>query len=171
MELIDKMIRAAKLDVNLYEEVEKDPGATTQAFLVVLIVSICGGIGAIGFLGTKGIIMGIIRGIIGWVIWSALIFIVGVKIFKHTSDIGELLRCLGFAYSPGALNILAFIPIVGFIVLIITFIWILVTFVIAVRQALDVETGRAILVSIIGFAFYVIISLLIGAIFGPPPPI
>jgi len=169
MELINKMIRAAKLDVTLYEEVEKDPGATTQAFLVVLIVAICGGIGAIGALGAKGIIMGIIGGIVGWVIWSALIFIVGVKIFKHTSDMGELLRCLGFAYSPGVLNILGFIPIVGFIVRIITFIWVLVTFVIAVRQALDVETGRAVLVSIIGFAFYVIISLFIGAIFGPPP--
>ena len=167
MELINKMIRAAKFDVALYEEVEKDPGATTQAFLVVLIVAICGGIGAIGFLGAKGILMGIVGGIVGWVIWSALIFIVGVKIFKHTSDMGELLRCLGFAYSPGALNILRFIPVVGFIVPYITSIWLLVTFVIAVRQALDVETGRAILVSIIGFAFYVVISFLIGSIFGP----
>jgi len=37
MSLIDRMIRAAKLDVSLYEEVEADPAATNQALLVVVV--------------------------------------------------------------------------------------------------------------------------------------
>jgi len=36
----NRMIRAAKLKVDLYEEVEADTTATRQAFLVVLIVSL-----------------------------------------------------------------------------------------------------------------------------------
>jgi len=54
MNLVNKMIRAAKLDVQLYEEVEKDIGVTKEAFLVVLIGAICNGIGSVGMVGGKG---------------------------------------------------------------------------------------------------------------------
>lgn len=36
----DRMFRAAKLDVQLYEEVEADIGATTQATIVVVLASL-----------------------------------------------------------------------------------------------------------------------------------
>ena len=41
----NRMIRAAKLDVSLYEEVEADTGATGQAMLVVVLSSLAAGIG------------------------------------------------------------------------------------------------------------------------------
>jgi hypothetical protein len=53
MNLADKMIRAAKLNVQFYEEVEKDAEATKEAFLVVLIGATCNGIRGIGLLGAK----------------------------------------------------------------------------------------------------------------------
>ena len=43
----DRIIRAAKLDVNLYEEVEADTGAMGQAMGVVVLSSIAAGIGTI----------------------------------------------------------------------------------------------------------------------------
>ena len=43
--LSDRMIRAAKLDVALYEEVEADTTANGQAFLAVIIASLAAGIG------------------------------------------------------------------------------------------------------------------------------
>lgn len=165
MNLADKMIRAAKLDVQLYEEVEKDPEATKEAFLVVLIGAICNGIGSIGVLGAKGIIAGLISAIIGWVLWSIVIFLIGVKVFKHTSDMGELLRCLGFAYSPNAVSILGVIPVIGGIIRFVVFIWILVAFIVAVRQALDCGTGRAILVSVLGFIAFLIITAMFFRLF------
>ena len=160
MSLVNKMIRAAKLDVLLYEEVEKDIEATKEAFLVVLIVGLCSVIGGVGFLGAKGIIIGIVSEIIGWLLWSTIIYLIGVKIFKHTSDMGELLRRLGFAFSPRVLSILDIIPVIGFIIFIITLIWTLLAFVIAARQALDCGTGRAILIVILGSIPYFIIHLL-----------
>jgi hypothetical protein len=160
MNLVNKMIRAAKLDAQLYEEVEKDTVATKEAFLVVLIGAICNGIGSVGILGAKGIITGIISGIVGWLLWSAVIYLIGVKIFKHTSDMGELLRCLGFAYSPNVLSILGLIPGIGLIIRFIASIWVLVAFIVAVRQALDCGTGRAILVSVLGFVAFIIVFVL-----------
>ena len=159
--LIDKMIRAAKLDVQLYEEVEKDPNATKQALIIVILGGICSGIGSIGVLGAKGIISGLITGIIGWFLWSLVIFLIGVKIFKHTSDLGELLRCLGFAFSPNVLSILGIIPIIGSLIRLILFVWILATFVVAVRQALDTDTGKAVLISVLGFLVFLAFSFLL----------
>ncbi len=160
MSLVDKMIRAAKLDATLYDEVEKDTEATKQAFLAVLIGALCNGIGGMAIAGAKGLIIGLLSGVIGWLLWSVVIFLIGVKVFKHTSDMGKLLRCLGFAYSPYVLSILGIIPGIGFIIRIVVSIWALLAFVIATRQALDCETGRAILISVLGFIAFLIVFFL-----------
>ena len=170
MEIIDRMIRAAKLDTSLYEEVEKDTKATNQALTVVIIASICAGIGqAIGGIGVGGIIVGLVVGVItaliGWFIWSYITYFIGTRLFKGPktkATYGELLRCIGFSNSPGTLRILSFIPIVGVIIAFIAGLWSLVAMVIAVRQALDFSTGRAIATCIVGFIVLLIISAAVG---------
>ncbi|MGH7889235.1 MAG: YIP1 family protein [Thermodesulfobacteriota bacterium] len=157
MHLIHKMIRAAKLDIQLYEEVEKDQDATREAFLVVIVAGICSGIGTIGLEGA-GLIRGLISDVIGWLLWSGIIFLTAILLDRRL-EIGELVRCLGFAYSPHALNLLGVIPIIGFLIFIMAFLWGLATFVIAVRQVLDCETRRAILIVILSSIPYLIIRL------------
>ncbi len=157
MHLIYKMIRAAKLDIQLYEEVEKDQNATREAFLVVIVAGICSGIGTSGLEGA-GLIRGLISDVIGWLLWSGIIFLTAILLDRRL-EIGELVRCLGFAYSPHALNLLGVIPIIGFLIFIAAFLWGLATFVIAVRQALDCETRRAILIVILSSIPYLIIRL------------
>lgn len=169
MGLINRMIRAARLDVSLYEEVEKDVKATNQAILVVVITSICAGIGLAiggqmaGGLGglVPGLVIGAITALVGWFVWSFITYFIGTKLFKGPkteATYGELLRCIGFSSSPGVLRILFFIPILGAIIVFIASIWSLVAMVIAVRQALDFSTGRAIATCIVGFIVMVVIS-------------
>ena len=43
----DRMIRAAKFDVNFYEEVEADKDAMRQAMGVVVLSSLAAGVGSI----------------------------------------------------------------------------------------------------------------------------
>jgi hypothetical protein len=163
------MIRAARLDVSLYEEVEKDVKATNQAILVVVISSICAGIGLAiggqmaGGLGglVPGLVIGAITALVGWFVWSFITYFIGTKLFKGPkteATYGELLRCIGFSSSPGVLRILFFIPILGAIIVFIASIWSLVAMVIAVRQALDFSTGRAIATCLVGFIVMVVIS-------------
>ncbi|HWP91279.1 MAG TPA: YIP1 family protein [Thermodesulfobacteriota bacterium] len=161
MNLIEKMIRAAKLEAEFYEEVEKDEEATREALLVVLIVGICSAIGTLGTGDSVGILKGLISAIVGWVLWSAIIFLVAILLNRRVG-ISELLRCLGFAYSPHVLNILGLIPLVGFLVYAVVFFWGLAAFVVAVRQALDCETPRAIVVVILSSIPYVIIRFAFG---------
>ena len=164
---VDRIIRAAKLDVNLYEEVEADKTALGQSMLVVVLSSIAAGIGVISKGGVLGILTGTITAIIGWLIWSYLTYIIGTKILPTPdtrADYGELLRTVGFSSSPGIIRILGIIPGLAPIVFTIAGIWMLITMIIAVRQALDyTSTLRAVGVCIIGWIIQIIV---LGIFFG-----
>ncbi|MFO8048991.1 MAG: hypothetical protein R6U29_08160 [Desulfosudaceae bacterium] len=71
-QLIDRMLRAAKLDVNLYEEVEADQSAMGQAMIVVILASLAAGIGTINTAGIMGIVIGTLTALAGWFIWAYL---------------------------------------------------------------------------------------------------
>ena len=75
--LKDRMIRAAKLDVDLYEEVEADQGALGQAMAVVALSSVAAGIGSFGLGGLGGMLIGMIVAIVGWYIWAYLTYFIG----------------------------------------------------------------------------------------------
>ncbi len=151
----DRMIRAAKLDVALYEEVEADKGAMGQAMGVVILSSVAAGIGTIGTTGIKGLVLGTIVALVGWFIWAFLTYFIGTRLLPEPqtkADYGELLRTIGFSSSPGVLRVLGIIPMLGAILNFIIGIWMLVAMVIAVRQALDYKsTWRAVGVCLIGW--------------------
>ncbi|MCH8169977.1 MAG: YIP1 family protein, partial [Bacteroidetes bacterium] len=136
----NRMLRAAKLDVNLYEEVEADTGSMRQAMGVVVLSSIAAGIGSIATGGLGGILMGTFAALIGWYVWAYLTYLIGTKLLPEPqtkADFGELLRTIGFASSPGLIRVLGIIPGLGGVVFLAASIWMLIAMVIAVRQALD----------------------------------
>jgi len=166
----NRVIRAMRLESDLYEEVEADRTATGQAMAVVILASIAGGIGSGGLASLQGVFFGAIAALSGWVIWAFVTYIVGTKILptpQTRSNPGELLRTLGFANSPGLLSIFGLIPILGGLVKVVVPIWILVAWVIAVRQALDyTSTGRAIAVCLLGWLLYVLIIVFVSGLLG-----
>jgi len=173
--IVNRVIRAAKLDVELYEEVEADETLTAQAIAVVVITAIAGGIGAaLGAIimggGVGGFFLGLIvtpiLAVILYFIWAALTYLVGTRLFQGTADYGEMLRAIGYSYCPQVLSILSFIPCVGAIFSVVGAIWSLVAGVIAVRQALDFDTTKAVITCIIGWVVMLVINLIFGAVLG-----
>jgi hypothetical protein len=148
--IVDRMIGAAKLDAATYEEVESDYGATGQAVIVVVLVAIASAIGGAGE-GERGILGGILAAIVGWLLWSGITYVVGDKLFGGTASWGELLRTIGFAQAPGVLLVLAIIPVLGWLVQAVVGLWLLAAGIIAIRQALDFGTGKAILTALVGW--------------------
>ena len=171
--LWDKMVRAAKLDIDLYEEVEADDKSTGQAFTVVLLVGIATGIGS-GIGGVVesgglwflwGMLIGVGTTVVGWLLWSAFALLIGTTIFKGPeteATYGQLLRTLGFAHTPGLLRVFSFIPFIGGLIAFVGSVWFLIAGVIAVRQALDFSTGRAIATCAVGWVIYMLIVFLIS---------
>ena len=166
----NRIIRAAKLDVSLYEEVEADRSAMGQAMGVVILSAVAAGIGSIGTTGVAGIFVGTLAALVGWYIWAYITYYVGTKFLPEPqtkADLGELLRTIGFASSPGLLRILGIIPFLSGIIFIATGIWMLVAMVIAVRQALDYNsTPRAVGVCLIGWVIQMVIIWIAFSIFG-----
>jgi len=167
---VNRIIRACKLDISLYEEVEADSSATLQAALVVVLSSLAAGVGALS-LGASNFLMAPILSLISWYVWAYLIYIIGVKLFPEPNtkaDHGQLLRTIGFSSAPGLIRIFGFTPDLMTITFIGGGIWMLVAMIIAVRQALDYEsTWRAIGVVVIGFLVQAIILIILLRIFGP----
>ena len=169
-QFINRMIRASKLDVTLYEEVEADKSATVQAAIVVVLSSLAAGVGALS-LGASNFLMAPLLSLVSWYIWAYLIYLIGAKLFPEPNteaDHGQLLRTIGFSSAPGLIRIFGFTPELMSITFIGAGIWMLVAMVVAVRQALDYQsTWRAIGVVVIGFLVQAIVLIMFLRIFGP----
>jgi len=163
--LIERMLGAARLDIDTYEEVEHDTTATSQAAVVVTIVAVAAAIGGVRS-GSGGLIAGLIGAFVGWLIWSGVTYLIGTALFKGEATWGELLRTLGFAQSPGVLYVLGIVPFLGGLVGFAVWIWLLVAGIIAIRQALDVDTGKAILTALIGWGVYVVFAIILSVFLG-----
>ena len=169
---VNRIIRACKLDVSLYEEVEADKSATYQAAGVVVLSSLAAGVGAIS-LGASNFLMAPLLSLVLWYVWAYIVYFIGAKLFPEPTtkaDHGELLRTIGFSSAPGLIRVFGFIPGLMNITFIGAQIWMLVAMIIAVRQALDYQsTWRAIGVVVIAQLILVIIFVIILRLFGPSP--
>jgi hypothetical protein len=161
----DRLIRAIKLDPELYEEVEADHGANGQALLTVVLSSLAAGVGGALSGGWYGIFLNTLVALAGWVVWAFLSYFIGTKLLPEPqtqSDMGELLRCTGFSSAPGMLQVLCFLPGLGTILRGIVFLWMLAAFVLAVRQALDyASTWRALGVCLIGWVVLMSLNVIV----------
>ena len=174
---LERIYASLMLDPSLYEEVESDRAATTQALLVVAIGSISHGIGnalaqvlrgsAAAGVGT-GFFGGLVSALFGWLIWSFITYLVGTRVFGGKANYGELLRTIGFANAPSILGFFTFIPILGGLVSFAIWVWGLAAMVIAVRQALDFSTGQAIMTAVVGFIAAIIFFVVVGLLLALP---
>ena len=161
--LVRRMKGAAMLDVHVYEEVEADSDATKQAAIVVAVVAVAQAIGASGS-GGGGVITGVVAAVAGWLLWAGITYLIGDKVLGGTATWGELLRTIGFAQAPGVLYVLGIIPLLGGVVRLAVAIWILVAGIIAIRQALDFGTGKAVLTAVLGWLAVGLLTLGLAAI-------
>lgn len=171
-----RLMGASVLDIDTYEEVEADRGATAQALVVVLASSLAGGIGATGFMRdgrpvVEGVFFWSAIALVAWAAWALLVFEIGGRLLPEPDtrvDVGELLRTIGFASAPGMLRVFGILPALALPVFVLTTLWMLVAMIVAVRQALDYRsTARAIGVCTIGLALALVIAFGFGLLATP----
>lgn len=157
--LVDRMVGAALLNVDTYEEVEHDETATPQAALVVVVVAVASAVGGLGA-GAPGALQGAAASIVGWLAWAGITYLVGTKLFGGTATWGELLRTLGFADAPGVLLALGVVPFLGGPVVGVVALWMLVAAFIGIRQALDFGNAKTFATVLVGWACYTVLNWL-----------
>ena len=165
---VERIIGAIRLDPGTYEEVEHDTDATWQAAVVVAAAAILTGVGSSGG-RTQNLVSGVVASVVFWALFALFAYLVGVHILKGpqtSATFGEVLRALGFSYAPSLFAILGLIPGVGYLLVFIAGVWSLIASVIALRQSLEVSTGRAVAVAVVAFLAMVVVLVIIATVFG-----
>lgn len=166
--IAQRAIDVATLKTRTYSEIARDPKALVEAAIVVVAVAISAGIGAVNY-GAGGLITGIILSLLGWVISSAIIYVVATRVTGTPTTSGSiqtLLRTLGYASAPNIFSFLGFIWIIGGLVLFALSIWTLITTIFAIRAALGMSISRAILTAFLALVAAAIVRVLLSWVLG-----
>jgi hypothetical protein len=162
MTLTDRLVGVLKLDAVAYEDIERDQRANTQALTIVILASLAAGLGAGLSLGLPALIRETVGAVAGWVMWAGVTYLLGTRVWPESetrTDMGELLRVIGFSYTPQFFSIFGVLPLIGTLVRVCVTLWLLATMVVAVRQALDYRsTARAFQVVVVGWLIFVVID-------------
>ena len=165
---ITRVFRAIKIDIELYEEVEKDKKATIQAGIVVVLSSLAAGVGALQ-MGMSNFLLAPVMSLLSWYVWAYVIYFVGVKLLgdrKTKSSHGELLRTIGFSSAPGLIRVFGITPELMTVTFIGSAFWMLACMVVAIKSALDYESmWKAFGVVVIAWLFQAFFLFLVLILF------
>jgi len=162
MTVTERVTGVLALRPSVFEEIEADTTANAQAFAIVVLASLAAGLGGGLGGGAVGLMRETIGAVVGWVMWAGVTYVLGARLMPEPetrTDMGELLRVIGYSYAPSFFALFAGLPLVGYGIRVVVDFWLLATTVLAVRQALDYKsTLRAFAVVLIGWLFFVTIS-------------
>jgi hypothetical protein len=161
----ERVVGVMRADVKTFEEIEADTNAMGQAVGVIVLAGVASLIGNIFRQSPRFAVTMLILSVISAALWALIVTIVGTKLMPEPTTkatFNETFRVVGFASAPGLLNVLAIIPFLGPIISFVIWLWSLVVMVVGVRQVLDYSnTGRAIIVCLIGMVIAIIVNFLI----------
>jgi len=158
--MIRNVVSAVLLDAEFYNEVAHEPALISQAATVVVVANLLGGVGA-AFATESNVVagaaIGIATGLVGWLVWSGVAYVVGVRVLGGDADYPEMLRVIGFAYAPLAIGVIPWLGFVGAG-------WALFASVVAIRESMEFSTKRSIATTVIGWTAWLGLAVLLNAL-------
>lgn len=171
--MLERIIRVFKLDSSVFREIAEDKSAMTQAAIIVVVVSLISAVAmALSAVLTEtgnaigAFFLTFLSGVLlSWILWAVLTYAVGVFVFKGKTDVPEMMRVLGYANAPNLLGILAIIPCVGWLAALAGGILSLIAGIIAIREAMEFDTLKAVITAVIAWIIQFGISFAFQSIF------
>ncbi|MGA9398314.1 MAG: YIP1 family protein [Anaerolineaceae bacterium] len=165
--MLERIFRAIRLDKVFYREVADDPSLDTESVLIVILVSVISSLGTLT--GQEGSWLAYIGAVansilLGWLLWAVVAWFVGKHVLDGEGSLSGMLRGLGYASAPRLLGIFGGLPIIGWIFSLAGGILSLIAGIIAIREGMSVDTGKAIIIALLGGLFYIAVSVLIGVL-------
>ena len=143
-EFLNIVFKSIKLDKSLYTD-NKNFGEASVYFagLIMILDGIAGAVAANNIIKTAVAMSGL-TAIVTWVLWSVLVFVIGVKIFpdKQTkAPFKKVLTAVGFAHAPGLLRFFAVTPDLMIPIILLTQFWIFAALIISTKQILNLKSN------------------------------
>ncbi len=166
--MVIRVIRAIFLDASLYRMVADNEEYMQEGAIIATAVSVLAGLGAAIGSGNFfwAFIAETLSGVVfGWLLWSMVTTLVGTAL-GGSSSFQEVVRTLAYANAPRFLALLGFFPCWGWIFRLAAWILTIVAGLIAIREAMEFETDKALITALIGFMIYIIVSFIINITLG-----
>ncbi len=164
--MLNRIMRAIRLDRTLYREVADNPAYMNEAIIIIVAVSLIASIGTING-GIGAYIAQVFNSLLfGWVLWAVVAYFVGTKFFQGRSSIPEMLRVLAYANLPRLLGLFGFIPCIGPLLVFAGWVLSIIAAVIAIRELMEFDTTKAVITALIGVAVFIIVSLVVLFLMG-----
>ncbi len=173
--LMDRVIGAFTFRREVYAEVEKDTTFTTTAWILVIVIAFLNQLGANASVNLVNWVIGAVVGtvitVIGFAVAALVVQLVGQMLFRAEVSFDEMVRTLGLAYVWNVVGVIAVVA--GFIpgldcvmapVLFVAMILGLIAWLVAAKEALDLDWAPTIVTVIIGWIVLQVITLVVGGV-------
>jgi len=186
----DRLGGVVSLQRPTYEAIQRDPEATGQAWLIVVLLGLANGISWI-IVSTTGVppelaraapelvdsmrfesnerrllalILGIVAGVVFWYISAWLLRFVGTRMARLSGGqitAEQMRRLVAWGSVPSLAAFLSPIPVAGPLLATLGSLWSFVTGVMAVRSAFDVGIGKAIAIELVAFLIVFVMLVIV----------
>ena len=167
--MVDRVLRAIRLEPSLYRHVADRNDLTNEAALLVTVIAILSSLGVLisSQFNLVSYVLQILNSLLfGWILWAYIAYFVGTRLYNGRSSPAEMMRVLGYANTPRLLGLLSFIPCIGWLFAFAGWLLSIIAGVIAIRESMEFDTNKAVITSVAGLLVYIIASILIGGIVG-----
>jgi hypothetical protein len=173
--LTQRIIGAFTFRKDVYAEVEKDTAFTTTAWILVAVVAFLNQLGSYASGNLVNWLLGAIGGtifaVIGFAVGALVINWVGRAVFHAEVTFEELVRTLGLAYVWNAIGVFGVLGAISTAlscilapVMIIAVILMIVAWLIAAKEALDLEWLQTLVTVFLGWVAFIVVSIVIGGL-------
>jgi hypothetical protein len=163
--MIERFFRAMRLESPFYREASEDTSLDRESTLLVILVALIASLGELtgeggSFLAYLGSVANSI--LLGWLLWAVVAWFVGRNVMDGEGSLGGMLRGLAYASVPRLLGVFSGLPVIGWLFGLAAGILSLIAGIIAIREGMSVDTGKAVIIALLGGLFYIAVSVLIG---------
>lgn len=166
--ILNKIVRLAKLDTTVFDEVRDDVNELIPALIVAGVSALLAGLGTFlwwqfNFDATpdglffRGFIMGSIFLAALYFVWILIAYVLLVQVYKASADLQALIRTMGYAALPLALGVLAFIPVLYPVFAIVPLALLFVMSIYAVQAVTNADSTQVVMANLIGFTVMVLV--------------
>ena len=162
-QFLDIFFKSLKLDKNLYKDTKYfGEAAIYFAGLIMILDGVAGAVAANSIVKTSIGISGL-TAILTWLVWSILIYVIGVKIFPEKESkipFKKILIGVGYAHSPGLIRFFAVTPDIVLLIVFLTQFWIFASLIISTKQILNLKNNfKAFGIVFLSFLIIVFLSI------------
>ena len=168
--MLHRALSASLLRRRVFRITADEPDAILSSFGTVVMVAILSGLGLMNVVleGSRvpnmesiltrliNMWMVVVTLLIGWILWSLVVHMVGGKILAGQATFREILRVLGICYGPGTLGLFILVPIVGPYLYLIGQCWILIIAIVAIHEVQSTDWFAAVISTTLGWVISLI---------------